>query len=291
MLRELMKHRDVWLETPWPSLYHDMVGERLHLIDRGSFLRTQAKNAEREKANFTATDAPDGAEYLQSMYRPVAVREHGSVLAAMCANADVPPGRFDFPLKPEWLAAARAIRATFNTDKPVLLFRPLMNRTEWGGCLARNPDREAYAAIFEALRARFYVVSIADLVPGKEWIVGKQFEADREYHDGEIPFTTLAALFSLSQLVLTSPGFAIPLAQAVGTPVVCVFGGYENSSSFRHEFSDAPYLGIDPIRPCHCFSHTHDCQKEIDLPAALDQLEKFINAHSHVTPESARAAA
>jgi hypothetical protein len=66
------------------------------------------------------------------------------------------------------------------------------------------------------------------------------------------------------------------LSQAIGTPVIAVFGGFECSRSFSYGHRFAPTLGIDPINPCQCFSHTHQCDKRIDLPAAHADIEEFI---------------
>ncbi len=98
-----------------------------------------------------------------------------------------------------------------------MVYRPLVERTEWNGCAARNPDHSAYAALFASIRDQFHVVSIADLVPNVEWISGARVEADQKFHAGELEFEALAGLFSIASLVFCSPGFAVILAQTVGT--------------------------------------------------------------------------
>jgi len=99
--------------------------------------------------------------------------------------------------------------------------------------------------------------------------------ADLEYHHGELTFENLAQLFAEASLVYAHPGFSVPLAQSVGTPVISVFGGYENSKSFSVGAQWAPYLGVDPINSCQCFLHSHPCDKTIDVPRALEQVRKF----------------
>jgi len=159
-----------------------------------------------------------------------------------------------------------------------MLYRPLQERAEWGGCRNRNPDHAAYAELFRSIRDRFFVVSVADFEPGREWMVGEPVEADLEFHNGELDFETIAGLTRMASLVFTPPGFAVVLAQAVETPVACVFGGYENSKSFSGGARFSQYLGIDPIRPCHCFSHDHQCKKAIDMPKAIARLKAFAEA-------------
>src|SRR5690348_14858775 len=63
----------IWLETPWPSVYHDLVGRQVRLVNTGSRLRTQAKNAEREAARYYVGGPPSGATIVTVRYTPAAV--------------------------------------------------------------------------------------------------------------------------------------------------------------------------------------------------------------------------
>lgn len=269
----LSRKHEVWLDTPWPCLYHDM--PEVRLVSNGSKLRTQAKNVAREAEKFTRERPPASAKVLRVAYTPDEVRKAGSVLAAMAKHCGVRPGDFSLPIRPEWESRADSLIEQWGTSKPIMLYRPLVERTEWGGCRTRNPDRDAYRDIFEAIRDRFFVVSVADLAPGKEWMVSHPVEADVEYHKGELDIELLAAVVARSALVFTPPGFAVVLSQAVGTPVISIFGGYENAKSFLGGAHLAPYLGIDPIKPCECFSHSHACQKKIDVQAAKVRAAQF----------------
>jgi hypothetical protein len=268
---------DIWLETPWPCIYHDLVGDRLRLISKGSPLRTQAANAVREKSLFTTDPVPGDRRMLKVFYSPTEVRECGSVLGAMLACTTRFAGSLDFrlPIHPAWRESAASLIDRLRPDRPILIYRPLVARNEWGGWAARNPDHDAYAALFGFIRERFFVISLADLVPDVEWIVGKPVQADAVFHKGELDVGTMAALISMSAMTFCAPGFAVPLSQAVGTPVACVFGGYENSKSFSYGARFSQYLGIDPIHSCQCFQHRHYCQKDIDIPAARIKLERF----------------
>ncbi|MBZ9943444.1 hypothetical protein LB533_20365 [Mesorhizobium sp. BR1-1-13] len=277
VVRQLMKRFDVYLESSWVAPYHDLIADGLKVLHKRTSLRTQAKNADRERGLFWRGSVPV-ARQMQISYSPDLVRECGSVLAAMCRTADVDYGTADFrlPIPAEWRVKAERLIDLWQPTKPIMIYRPLVERTEWGGCKNRNPDHDAYAGLFASIRDRFFVVSVADLAPGKEWMVGHPVKADVECHAGELDFETLAALFSLSAMVYASPGFAVILAQAVSTPVACVFGGYEDSSSFLGGARYSPYLGIDPIKPCSCFSHKHDCEKGIDIGAATKLLQSFV---------------
>jgi hypothetical protein len=271
VVRELCKSAHVWLRTPWPSLYHDLP---VKFLAPSTNLRTQNKNAAAERIKYSAS-VPAHSHKLRVHYPPATVRAKGSVLAAMSAECGVPVGDFSLPVPAEWDAEV----PHFETGgRPILIYRPLVERKEWGGCRNRNPDAAAYKALLESVREGFCVVSVADLVPGVEWRVDYDIHADVEFHTGELSVRALAALWRRAALVFTAPGFAVPLAQSVGTPVAAVFGGYEDSRSFMSG-NQTPYLGIDTVVPCRCFSHTHNCNKSINLDAARQRLLEFKNEH------------
>lgn len=273
VIRQLMQRYDVTLESSWVAPYYDLIADGLKVVHKATTLRTQTKNAKRESALFHK-HRPVGVRTRKVWYAPREVRAANGVLAAMCRNCDVSYDRADFrlPVKPEWVEAARRV---VKTDNPILVYRPLVERTEWNGCAARNPDHAAYAELFDSIRDRFHVVSIADLVPGVEWMVGHAVEADQRFHAGELPFETLAGLFSLAAMAFTAPGFAVILAQAVETPVAAVFGSYEASYSFNGGARYSPYLGIDPIVPCDDFKHDNTRDKTIDVAKAKRRLAVF----------------
>jgi hypothetical protein len=273
LMRELMKSREVWLDTPWPSIYHDLVGSRLHVVSKGSKLRTQAKNVEREASAFDAAEPPKDAEVLRVSYPPEQVRRQRGVLAAMSAHCGLPVGDFRMPVPDDWTHGLRLPK-----DRPVLVLRPLVERTEWGGCRNRNPESTAYLQLLASIRERFFLVSVADLQPGVEWLAHAPVDADLTLHAGELDFRALAALWRDASLVFTSPGFGLVLAQAVGTPVVGVFGGYESGYSFSAGAVHTPTLTIEPRHPCDCFSHTHRCSKAIDMALWLPRLASFADA-------------
>lgn len=268
---------DVWIETPWPSVYHDLP---VHTVAKSSALRTQAKNLERESSKFSTEPVPRDTKTIQLRYSGEGVRRAGSVLAAMsCPGFDPAVADFRLPVPDDWYdeASDTCARAGWRYDKPIMLYRPLVERTEYRSSALRNPDPASYTTLFKSIRSKYFVVSVADLEPGKEWIVGERIEADARFHRGELPFETLAGLASLSDLVFCAPGFATVLAQAVETPCVTVFGGYERGDSFSVGARHSPYLAIEPFHPCDCFSGDcrSRCTKAIDMPVARAALEAF----------------
>lgn len=277
LLRQLMGRHEVYLESSWVAPYVDLVGQGLKVVRKATPLRTQTKNAEREAKSFWTGALPQSVPHMQVWYRPEEVRRHGSVLAAMCqaTGCDYAAADFRLPVPQAWLRRADAVIASFGTTRPILLYRPLVERKEWSGCAARNPDHAGYATLFEAVRERFFIVSLADLVDQVEWIVGHPAKADVSYHRGELDFELLAGLFARAALTFCSPGFAVILAQAVGTPVICTFGRYERAYSFSAGARFSPYLGIEPINPCDDFRHDDSHDKSINLTDASDRARVF----------------
>lgn len=279
IVRGLIKQgREVWLETPWPCVYHDLAGAQLKLLPRASSLRTQTKNLRRERENYTRERPPQGADTAQVWYTHADIRARGSFLSAMANNAGVEATAADFrlPIPAEWDLKARAWLDVWKPTKPLMLFRPLVERTEWSGCTARNPNASDYERLAKSISDRFFVVSVADLAEGVEWISGADIDADVKCHHGELDFETLAALAARSGLVFCSPGFALVMAQAVGARLVAVFGGHESSRFYEH--GDPRQLLIDPAQPCDCFSKTHRCNKRIGMAKALIDLSEFLDA-------------
>lgn len=278
VIRQLMERHQVWLETPWPCIYHDLVGPRLNLLNKTSQLRTQAKNAKREENRYSRVNSVSGMSGMRVWYTHPAVRLSG-FLGAMMENCgcDAKSADYHMPIAAEWCKKAHRKLEQWQPTKPLMIYRPLVERTEWQGATARNPDPAAYRALFASIRDQFFVVSVADTEPKKEWIVGSKIKADVECHEGELDFETIAALTAMAAVMFCAPGFALILAQAVGTPVVAIFGGHESSRNYLSGARFAPFLGIDPIKPCECFSNYHSCDKRIDLPEARRNLEEFID--------------
>lgn len=252
VLRLLMETNSVYVETSWVSLYHDLIAQGLHVMHKPTRLRTQAKNAAREDAKFWRGEPPPLCDHVSLRYSrssPSTIMEEmlaSAGLAGRFAQAD-----YSLPVAEEWFAPVEEAVASWHipSDKPVMVYRPLTIRPEWMGSERRNADVATYAEALMAIRHRYFVISIADLVPSREWIVGPEFTgADVVLHKGELPFESLAALFALSDLVFTSGGFALILGSAVHTPVISIV---EGESPARHSDAAryAPYLGIKGDAP------------------------------------------
>jgi hypothetical protein len=183
---------------------------------------------------------------------------------------------FRLPVPDSWTTPE--IRTINGSGRPLMIYRPLTVRPEWVGGGVRNANAEQYAELLAAIRDDFFIVSVADLVPGREWIVGPRLKPDVTLHKGELVFEQLAALFSRADLVFTSGGFGTLLAMAVETPVVSIIGGYERASWASAGSRFSPYLGIEPISPCNCAASCRRfCTKVLDMPAATARLREFLS--------------
>lgn len=286
-LRELMKEHEVWLETSHYLLYHDMIDEGLKVVFKPTSLHAQKRTIERERQLFARTVRPQpSAPRVKLWYLKPAIDKYGTILQAMYGNLSLPHAetdKFDFslPIKPEWTAAAQALIAKWRPTKPLMVYRPVVYRPEWRAGEMRNPDTRAYTELFKAIRDRFFVVSIADLVQGVEWIVGEEADADVKLHAGELDFTTMAALFKEADIGFFNAGFGPVLAQAVGTPSIVIYGGRESYNSTDIAGAHlAPTLGINPIHRCDCHSDgcQKRCDKKVDLADAIARAVSFVDS-------------
>ena len=286
IIRALLKRDyNIALETSWPCVYHDLAGDDLRFIRRPVALRAQLKNAQRETDKFIPGPPHHhvGNSFQMSYSRSqVAAMPSHTVLEAMFTVAgireDYAEADFRLPIPESWGAPLEDWRIPLLTaGKPLMIYRPLVVRPEWRGSGIRNANVDQYAELTAMVRDSFFVVSIADLEPNREWIVGPQLKADLEFHHGELSFESMAALFAHAALVFTSGGFPAILGPAVGTPTVCILGGYEPASWLADGAKWSPYLGIQPISPCECATSacTRPCTKVLDMPRARAAVAEF----------------
>jgi hypothetical protein len=109
IIRQLLaqKKYDVWLETSWVALYHDLIAQGLKVAHKQTYLRTQTKNAERERRAFNPAIPSNPDSWMRISYRGVTVKAQGSVLAAMMYNRhglDYATADFRLPIPPLWYA-------------------------------------------------------------------------------------------------------------------------------------------------------------------------------------------
>src|ERR1035437_526610 len=296
VLRQLMQTHVITLGTSWPAIYHDLMTEGLRVTRRPVALRTQTKNASRESESakfsplhqFTRAGlriAYGGGQVLQTPSK--------TILEVMCnvTNTNFAEEDYRLPVPDVWHRALEELLPTLSAraSRPWLVYRPLVERPEWRGSMARNADPGAYAALFNEIRERFFVVSVADLEEGREWLAfGSDTKPDPSFLKGELVFEALAALFPPANLVFTSSGFAAVLGPAVGTPTISIVGGYEDYRCHDSGAKFSPYLAIGPKAGCSCWTSAcrRVCDKSIDVIDAKDKLRNFVTQNCIQTSDS-----
>jgi hypothetical protein len=281
-----MQTHAITLETSWPAIYHDLMAEGLRVTRRSVALRTQTKNVNRESEavkfsplhQFTRAGmriATPGQQVLQTPSK--------TILEVMCdvTGTNYSEADFRLPVPNAWQDELFRIMGPLParaSQRPWLIYRPLVERPEWRGGSLRNADPVAYAALLNEVRDQFFVISVADLEEGREWLVGYQPEADMVFHRGELVFEALAALFARADLVFTSSGFPAVLGPAVGTPTISIIGGYEDYRCHDSGAKFAPYLAIGPKAGCSCWTSAcrRVCDKSLDMDAAKASVLKFV---------------
>lgn len=244
---------EVYLDTPWPQLYEDL--PHVHCVRAETRLRTQKKNVEAASHGWVA--APRRAKEIRIGYGHADLR-HGSILGAMARQFGTSAAVFDLP---------DFGRSPVETDRPVAIVRPVTARREWLNT-ARNPKPEYIAQAADELRRRgYFVVSLADLQDGEEWLVGDPPGADLVLHKGELNITQLLAAVRHAAVVVGGVGWIVPACIAMKTPLYVVLGGqlgHNAPDKITDPAMDLSNVGWAwPARPCKCTSKQHDCEKEI----------------------------
>ena len=247
IIRALLKRdNSIALETSWPCVYQDLAGPDLRFIRKPVALRTQLKNAAREAHKFVPGVPPHHAvhsvriTYTRSGTVPILQ----TMFAAVGIPDDYAEADYRLPIPAEWTLNADMLRESWKTTKPVMIYRPLIVRPEYRLGDLRNADADNYAELVAMVRDSFFVVSLADLEPNREWIVGPQLIADATYHNGELPFETMAAVVAKATLLYTSSGFPAVLGPAVGVPTISIESGYEPLTWHADGAKFVPYLGL-----------------------------------------------
>lgn len=289
VLRQLMERYTITLETSWPSVYHDLIAEGLMVCRRPVSLRTQTKNAARPSEDVLFTRShPLLRAGMRVSYsgQQVLATPSKTILEVMCnvTRTNFAEADYRLPVPDAWtsqLFKTLGPLPDIAGRRPWLMYRPLCARPEWRGSMSRNADPAAYAEIFNSIREKFFVISVADLGAGAETIIGPDAKPDLSFHQGELVFEALAALAKHSDLVFTSSGFSAILGPAVGTPTLSVGGGYEDHHCHDSGAKFAPYLSIGPRVGCSCWSSgCHKvCDKAIDLDEALPAVAEFVSAN------------
>ncbi|MDS1619829.1 hypothetical protein [Escherichia coli] len=242
-----------YIRTAWPEVYG---GLGLHFVRSGTCLRTQHKNERRTPVRYVTP--PDNARLLRIGYGAASL-SRASIVENMRQQFGVTHPRFDLP-------SFSCPLPVPDDGRPLALIRPVTWRREWLN-QSRSPDPQYVAQAARILRRDFFVVSVADLSDGEEWLVGECPEADLYLHHGELDVMQLLALTERAAVVVGGVGWIVPVAISYGTPLYVIQGGC-GAHNAPHIITDRAMnlrrVGwAQPDRYCMCGSMTHACDKHI----------------------------
>ncbi len=285
VIRELMKSNTIFLVTHNTAAFLDLIDQGLRISQIRARPSIRESVVRQSSQILTITPAPPGTHRRQINYTrdggALDIGRNGSILAAQFTSAGITmPERPDFSMSipDEWRANARKLIDSWPTGgKPLMVARPIVLNQSFLRP-TRNPDPDSYVALYNSIREKFFTVGVAEIDGRHEWLApGAQPQFDMDLTKGQLDFETLAALFAEADLVFTGAGFGPVLAHAVHTPVVVVYGGHESSHQTQAPTMHlAPTLAIDTDHPCNCQSGSHDCDKTITMPPALEKLSAFV---------------
>jgi hypothetical protein len=248
-----------WLATAWPQLFGDL---DVRLVPATTRLYGPRLNIYRSGRKVWSAK-PESAEVRAIRYDWAQLRTQG-ILAQMERKADVTlePFRFDLPpLGPR--VSPRAVE----DGRPVAIVRPVATRRDWPNP-ARNPD-PLYVARAAALLidAGYYVISVANLLPGIEEPLEPLPPAHERYDRGELGVLSRLTLIRDAALVVGGPGWVVPACLASGTPLLVIGGGQGGCNGptalMDSRIPASRVRWILPAPYCDCTSKTHACPKMI----------------------------
>lgn len=241
--------------NPWPELYRDI---DVHCVRTFTELRTQRKNELR--TNYSFSQPPKNAIKRRIGYGPAQLAK-GSMIESFRKQFGI-KGSLTFDL-PHFNDPHPEIPV----DRRIAVIRPATVRTEWVSS-SRNPDPHYLNVAARILQERgFFVISVADIEPGVEWIVGEEPAADMTLHHGELSLLQLCTLYERASCIVSPVGFSIPMAVAYRTPLFVVAGGRGGHNA--PEVVTDPGMFLEktrwaiPANYCRCTSATHNCDKKI----------------------------
>lgn len=266
LLQAAARRGPVEVITSWPSVLFDIP---VRCVRAKSHIPYCAQNEVNEAHMFVSSS--QSARRVPLTYLGHELAAGDTFSSSMAKRASVQPEYKRYVPPDEWGASI-----DLAVTKPIMFYRPLLDRKIWGAMTKRNPLREVYDAVFAAIRQHFFVVSVADLTFGIEHIISNA-DADLELHQGELSYRQMAWLVSRSALVFSSPGMGVVMGLHCETPTIGIFGGYENARVYG-DATPGPFCAIEPITPCCCFDLAHKCDKIVDLPRAIERAKEFVDA-------------
>ena len=279
VVRELCRRfPQVYLATPWPQLYWELPNIRLThpLLESRSFVYEWThfrENIEAQPASTWSELPPDWTEFW---WGSGGHAKDSTRLAAICPAVEL-PARVStrFGLKREWLRAAREwLDLNMPGNRPrVLMHVPVAPP---GRELARDAIFEAFAVVFKGFSRRVAFFDAARTEPGICEPIGRLPMPTFRSFGPDI--TTLWALSSLADAIVTSPCHFGDLAIAFSRPTLLLCGGCMGPQHVydpRQDMSKMAIAAPDPF--CECGHSEHQCNKDLDLGMVVEKFQCVLN--------------
>lgn len=253
-IRAAATRASVYLETPWPELFEDLP---VRFVRGDRALRTQTENVKRQAAT-RWSNPPKGAREIRIGYGHVDLVTRG-ILGTMERQLPLNGTPLVMDLPP-------LVRSPVRSKKPIAFVRPVTVRSEWRN-EARNSLPEYVAQLAEALRQTHFVVGVAHLKDGQEWLAGEQPPFDRAFLHGELDVSSMLALAREADVIMGGVGFIVPAALALQRKAFIVYGGHGAHNApavITDRRIDCSQIGFAiPERFCQCANMLHKCDKRI----------------------------
>lgn len=241
--------KPVYIQTPWPELYRDIPD--VHFVYDDTVLRTQKKNVIQQDQSIwvnTPNIPPTQIIYYKK-----------NIVEGMRECFGIDHVEFDLPVTKPCLSHLTA-------NKKIALLRPVTLRKEWKAG-ARNPDPDYLYKASCILRDHgYFIISVADLAIGEEWLIGEKPVADVEFNYGELFVDNLLHLVQKADIVVGGIGWIVPagIAAKVKTYVICGGGCYNHPSYLIGGGADLKKIRFEiPDDYCMCVDMNHACNKVI----------------------------
>jgi hypothetical protein len=259
----------VYLSTPWPELFADI--ENLKCVRPKSRLRTQKINEDASAYPWFEGDLRREPT-VRLQYSPEDLARGISILKSLGRHFPrTAPAPMSLP------AELTQRRWRLSTSRPIAFIRPPTIRSEWRN--EARPCRPEYLAmIAERLMDTHYVISVADLVEGQEWLAdGMEMPCHLRLDRGELSAMQMLDMARRASVIVGPVGWIAPFGIASARPTFVVLGGQAAHNSpvvIAPDGAGPGKLGFGmPDRLCNCANMRHQCDKTIADP--LGQFEAW----------------
>ena len=275
VIKDLAKtYKKIYLTTAFPEAYWDIPNVEF-VKPAGYKLRTQEKHM-KSRPKRTWSDKPKNAETV--LWGQCGPSPDPGILTKYGELENREDFDFIFPLKNEWIEAARKVKESLDLEgKKLCIIRRPTIRKEWK-CPARNPKPEYYQLIIDKYKDEYFYLGLADIEKGQEWFDGKIDRIDKEFNAGEIPITTIYGLIKIADMTITYPSLFMIAAIAVRAKCFTIFGGIAGPDVIlRRNLGLKNHGHVAPFPPCNCHNMTHDCKKDIPEARIIEEFEEIKN--------------